>query len=125
MHGGMLVMNRDYIVFFKHSEHKLFSVFGKFGHVLILSKDNNNIWIGIDPCYNGLGISSMLDEEVDNLKLRFNYIELNNYNAYKPQLGLPMIRSCVGLVKATLGIRRMFIWTPKQLYNHLRKLPNE
>lgn len=115
-------MSRDYIVFFKHSEHKLFSVFGEFGHVFILSKDNNNIWVGIDPCFNGLSISTIPNEEVDTLKSLFMYIELSSYTAYKFQLGIPMLRSCVGLVKSTLGIRNPFIWTPKQLYTYLKRI---
>lgn len=30
------------------------------------------------------------------------------------------IANCVGLVKATLGIRAPFCWTPRQLYMHMR-----
>jgi hypothetical protein len=112
---------RDYIVFFKRSQYKIFSMLGDFGHVFILSKDNNNIWVGIDPCFNGLAISTICNVEVDILKSRYHYIELSNYDGYKYQLGLPMIRSCVGLVKSTLGIRNPFIWTPRQLYKYLRK----
>lgn len=118
-------LKRDYIIFFKRSQYKPFAIFGEFGHVFILSRDNNNIWVGIDPCFDGLAISTMFNEEVDNLKLLYKHIELNNYTAYKYQLGLPMLRSCVGLVKSALGIRNPFIWTPKQLYKYLRKITNE
>ena len=33
-----------------------------------------------------------------------------------------MFHNCVGAVKAVLGIRAPWVWTPWQLYRHLRKL---
>jgi hypothetical protein len=115
-------VGRDYLVFFKRSEHKVFSPLGEFGHVFILVKDNRCIWVGIDPCYDGLSISTLSNEEVAELKILYNYIELKNYSAHKFQLYVPMLRSCVSLVKSVLGIRGPFIWTPKQLYKYLSKV---
>ena len=33
-----------------------------------------------------------------------------------------MLQNCVGATKAVLGIRAPWVWTPWQLYRHLRKL---
>lgn len=115
---------RNYIIFFKQSGFKIFKSFGEFGHVFIICKDNNNIWVGIDPSVDGLVISSISDDQVTFFKESFIHVELTNYNGYKHQLGLTMLKTCVGLVKATLGISNPFIWTPKQLYKYLRKINN-
>lgn len=115
-------MTRQYIVFFKNSQFKIFKPLGDFGHVFLVSKDNNGIWVGIDPCFNGIAISSVTNKEIDEFKTCYTYVELTNYNGYSHQLGIPMLKSCVGLAKAALGISNPLIWTPKQLYNHLRKI---
>lgn len=36
-------------------------------------------------------------------------------------MGPLMLNNCVGVVKKVLGIRHPFVWTPFQLFNHLRK----
>lgn len=115
---------RHYLVFFKQSGFKIFKPLGEFGHVFILCKDNNGIWVGIDPSADGLVISSVSDEEVSRFRQSYTHVELINYNGYKYQLGFCMVKTCVGLVKATLGINHPLIWTPKQLYNYLRKINN-
>lgn len=110
----------DCIVFFKQSEFKIFKPLGEYGHVFILVKDVYGIWIGIDPTFNGLCISYVPVERVNYLMDTYIHIQLQNFNIDKLQFGYPRLQTCVGLTKSILGIKNLFIWTPRQLYNYLK-----
>ena len=106
-------------IFFKHSELKVFKALKEFGHVFIV-KINHNAVIKIDPLATGLDIEVINNKILRLYKKQYKYV-LIHINDNSLQLGLPMLKTCVGVAKSLLGINNPFILTPKQLYNYLLK----
>jgi hypothetical protein len=111
----------NYIVIFKPSECKWFRWLGAFGHICLLIQDTDGIWVGIDPCMTGYTIRVLNPNVVEIIKNSYTHVELLDYNTNKWRFGIPMLQTCTGIAKSLLGIKNIFIFTPKQLYNYLKR----
>lgn len=83
-------------------------------YVVVPSCDGG--WIGYSK--TRIGMDTMIAEDPkdivgDDLLIKSKVV--------RGKRGLFMLNTCVGHTKQMLGISNPFIWTPYQLYKHLRK----
>lgn len=95
-----------------------------FRHCFLLLNDGDN-WISLDPLSNHTEIYvHHLPADFDLpawMEKRGHRVLFANLNHTQPRPAPFMLFTCVEAVKRVLGLHRFFIFTPWQLYCHLKK----
>jgi|DEB0MinimDraft_6_1074348.scaffolds.fasta_scaffold03492_7 hypothetical protein len=113
-----------YAVFSEAKKHGLWWLDKQFQHCFIVRKDYGRIWTVIEDSYNHLQVHPFLVEEYPNLSdlVGEQAIILPVKREIKDRFrGTLCLFNCVEVAKAVLGIRKTFIFTPKQLYRYLHE----
>jgi hypothetical protein len=113
----------DYLVCFKYVGYK--NLWGKiFGHCLLWRNVADDYCIKIDPCFVGTYIvpySVNVKKFAEPLKKDYNCyvwgVRHEDFDGYN----LPVIGTCVNVIKSMLGIRKWWIITPRQLERYIIK----
>lgn len=90
---------------------------------LILRTERGGIWL--DPISNGISLYPLEDFEVSKLAkwYRLNGMRVLTFktrpSSHKPFFWAPL--TCVEVIKRVLGVRDWRIFTPWQLYQHLKE----
>lgn len=110
---------RTVVVFHNHGDF-WFSRFLQpgFRHVFICVRDGGQ-WIRIDGMRGLPEVAVLTDFDIYCSEPGFEVLEVNAYRAERPLF--LMAGTCVGLVKAVLGVRAFNVLTPYQLYKYLKR----
>lgn len=93
-----------------------------FQHCYVVRKEYDKIWTVIEDTYNHLSVHPYLVEDYPNLRDLVGCdvkIVQANRNIKDAKRGMFCAFSCVEVCKAVLGINKLSILTPKQLYRYL------
>jgi hypothetical protein len=93
-----------------------------FRHVMV-AVDDGRAWVVIDPD-QGVPRVEVIGESGYDLETFYRSCGCTviPYRVRQKPLKSPFaLANCVGFVKAMLGIRAPLVWTPYQLYRHMRK----
>ena len=115
--------DREYYVVFRNSELKGLQWLKKgFQHCAVVRKEYGTVWTVIQDGYSHLSIHPFLVEDYPTLDMLFGedssiiQVEMQTEGRYRGHL---CVFTCVEVVKAVLGIKKPFIFTPHQLYRYL------
>ncbi len=116
--------DRTWLVFTNQTDFKaLYMLKSGFRHCFVVMKKDGQ-WLSIDPMAHftevtmqECGIVKYLDD------LNYQIIEVPN-PAILQKAAPPMILTCVEVCKRLLGIHKITILTPWQLYRHVQKMNN-
>ena len=113
------------IVVFHSKTPRWFNRYLKIGfwHVFLVVQDDHGYWVRIDarcssPCVEVVAPSEFAAHNLIDLYEAQGFIA-KELRVRQKALPILMVGSCVGLVKAWLGIRNPFVVTPWQLYKYL------
>lgn len=119
----MLEEERDYYAVFSPSKAPgLWWLDKQFQHCYIVRNEYGRVWTVIEDTHNHLSVHPYLVEEYPTIHdlVGGEAIVLRVKREIKDRYrGTLCLFNCVEVVKAVLGIRKTFIFTPKQLYRYL------
>ena len=93
-------------------------------HVSVIVPCNETQYIHIDPRLRGINYRLIEQDEVDNMYDKVLYQDIaivrTVVNKGINKVHMPMVITCVEVVKRVLGVHAWWILTPRQLYNYVR-----
>ncbi|MBN1324903.1 MAG: hypothetical protein JW974_01670 [Alphaproteobacteria bacterium] len=110
------------IGFSKKTSKTLSKIFCRnFRHCVVIFQNKKNDNILIQVASDGIRLINIKPSGIEKLiSAGWEFIEINKIN--KTIFKTPTLLTCVGFAKHALGINNPFMWTPDQLYRHLKKL---
>jgi hypothetical protein len=106
--------------------HKLLD--DEFGHCFVIIKLRTGGWMILEPTVHGLDARLPSIPDIDYPMFLKNRLKVRVVKITQPEKCFAMIttpvfgwQSCTMWVKYMLGVRQLWVWTPKQLYNCLMK----
>lgn len=95
-----------------------------FRHVFIVVLDNRGYWVGVDGmdgCPEAGVVAGCDYDLIDYYRRERGFMVMQIDADRAPRGPFMMAGTCVGLVKAWLGVRAFWVITPYQLYRYLKR----
>ena len=95
-----------------------------FGHCAV-AVESGEYWVFVSPCPDNVRFVVMANKSFDVAEYYRKYgFTVSETTCHGHEMKAPLsLSNCVGVVKAVLGIRKMSIITPYQLYKYLGDHP--